>query len=457
VIRLFEHDLRRETVLKVLFDIGLLILVMVGIDVALYPQQSVPFATRHGLSLTGGMLIINSTSGLYHAPQSLSFAQCCVRAAFALALGLVLAYAVFRAPPGGRESMAMQFAAMLSVAAVVTHRVYANYAKTYRRRVSRTMVFGSGPAAATVGDALQNAGPHIDFVGYYRSPNEAQPTVAPHQLLSGHGSLRECALKLGVDKIVVALAERRGGSMPLRELLDCKTHGIQVSDISTHFEKALGQIKVDYVNAGWLVFGDGFNSRIYHAVVKQIFDILCALLLLVLASPFMLLTALLIRMESKGPVLYRQQRVGKDGKPYDVLKFRSMRTDAEQDGKPRWAAAQDDRITRVGRVIRKYRIDEFPQLLNVIKGDMSLVGPRPERPYFVEQLTRDIPYYAVRHSIKPGITGWAQVRYQYGATLEDSVEKLQYDLYYVKNHTLFLDMVILFETVGVVVSGQGAR
>jgi exopolysaccharide biosynthesis polyprenyl glycosylphosphotransferase len=171
----------------------------------------------------------------------------------------------------------------------------------------------------------------------------------------------------------------------------------------------------------------------------------------------MLVTAVLIKLESAGPALYRQERVGQNGRTFSIAKFRSMRTDAEKDGKPRWASANDDRVTRVGHIIRRLRIDELPQLLNVLRGDMSLVGPRPERPFFVDQLTQEIPFYALRHSVKPGVTGWAQVRYPYGATVEDSQEKLQFDLYYVKNHTLFLDLVVLMETVGVVLTGKGAR
>jgi exopolysaccharide biosynthesis polyprenyl glycosylphosphotransferase len=194
-----------------------------------------------------------------------------------------------------------------------------------------------------------------------------------------------------------------------------------------------------------------------RVIVKRLFDIVCALVLIILSLPVMLVTAALIKLESKGGIFYFQERTGFNGKPFNVVKFRSMRTDAEKDGKPQWAQAQDSRVTRVGAIIRKIRVDELPQLFVVLKGDMSLVGPRPERPFFVEQLTEQIPYYAVRQSVKPGLTGWAQVRYHYGATLEDSAEKLQYDLYYVKNHSLFLDLVILFETVSVVLLGKGAR
>jgi exopolysaccharide biosynthesis polyprenyl glycosylphosphotransferase len=211
------------------------------------------------------------------------------------------------------------------------------------------------------------------------------------------------------------------------------------------------------VSAGWLIFGDGFNQGLVRTMIKRLFDIVCSMLLIVLALPVMLVTGILILMESGGPILYLQERVGLNGRLFNVVKFRSMRTDAEKDGQPRWASATDDRVTQVGRVIRRLRIDELPQLFSVLGGDMSLVGPRPERPYFVDKLTQEMAYYAVRQSVKPGITGWAQVRYHYGASVEDSAEKLQYDLYYVKNHSLFLDFVILFETVGVVLMCKGSQ
>jgi sugar transferase (PEP-CTERM system associated) len=294
-------------------------------------------------------------------------------------------------------------------------------------------------------------------VGYVPGPNEREPAVPDRDILALDGTLPELAHKLGVDEIVVALTERRSGSMPLRELLDCKVSGTKVYDLNTHFEKTLGQIRVDYLSASWLIFGDGFNQGAWRTAVKRVFDIFCATLLIMLSSPLMVAAAIAIKLESKGPALYRQERTGQNGRSFSIAKFRSMRTDAEKDGKPQWAKANDNRITRVGQFIRRVRIDELPQLFNVLRGDMSLVGPRPERPFFVDQLTQEIPFYALRHSVKPGVTGWAQVRYPYGATVEDSQEKLQYDLYYVKNHTLFLDLVVLMETVGVVLTGKGAR
>jgi sugar transferase (PEP-CTERM system associated) len=270
-----------------------------------------------------------------------------------------------------------------------------------------------------------------------------------------------CVMQLARDhranEIVVAVRERRGGVLPLRELLDCKLAGVTVNDLSSFFERMRGQVRLDSLRASWLIYGDGFRQGIGRTVVKRLFDVLAASVLLVVTAPVMLLAAIAIALESGFPVIYRQERVGQGGRTFKVLKFRSMRLDAEADGKPRWASNSDDRITRVGHFIRKTRIDELPQIFNVLHGDMSFVGPRPERPYFVDQLTDQIPFYAARHSVKPGITGWAQVRYAYGASVDDAVQKLQYDLYYVKNHTLFLDVLVLLQTVRVVLTGDGAR
>jgi sugar transferase (PEP-CTERM system associated) len=255
----------------------------------------------------------------------------------------------------------------------------------------------------------------------------------------------------------VAVGDRRGGVLPLRELLDCKLNGIRVFDMSSHYEHHLGQIPLDSLNASWLIFGNGFRQDLARRLVKRAFDIVCSVTLLVLSLPIMLLAALAIAWESGLPILYRQERIGHNNRSFHVIKFRSMRIDAEKDGCPQWASSNDSRVTRVGKIIRKLRIDELPQLISVLKGDMSLVGPRPERPFFVEQLTAEVPFYAVRHSLKPGLTGWAQVRYSYGACKDDAVRKLQYDLYYVKNHSLLLDLKILFSTIGVVLTGKGAQ
>lgn len=421
-------------------------------------RDAMAVAGGHAVSLAAGLFVINTASGFYDGARRQSIAQICARAVFALAVALPLTFAVVgMLAVEFNAAQTLQWYAMVGVAAVILRRVYKLRAQPSARTGSRVVIFGCGAAAADVGKTLLRSDPQINIVGYIPGPNEATASVPESEILSKTGTLRQMAQRHRADEIVVALTERRAGSMPLRELLDCKVSGVKVYDISTHFEKTLGQISIDYLNAGWLVFGDGFNQGVVRTVVKRSFDVLCALLLLLVTAPVMLLAAVLIKLESRGPLLYRQERVGLNGSTFDVVKFRSMRTDAEKDGKPRWATSNDDRVTRVGRFIRKTRIDELPQLFNVLSGEMSLVGPRPERPFFVDQLTQEIPYFAVRHSVKPGVTGWAQVRYPYGATVEDSLRKLQFDLYYVKNHSLLLDLMILVETVVVVLTARGAR
>lgn len=461
MVRIFNHYLHRRTLLQVFFDVGLIIMALLAVVVSqggANAGQIIPFAASHGLSLAGCMFVINSATGFYQHVHNRSLTESCARGLLALLIALPLAYGIFSLLPsdaGHRELLT--FAAMGAVAAVLAHRVYAAHSSIQAQAKTKVLIFGSGEAAKTVGMTLKAADPHVHIVGYFAGPNESQIEVARAELIEPQGSLTETALSLGVDEIVVALSERRGGSMPMRQLLDCKLYGIKVVDIATYFEKTLAQIKISHVNAGWLIFGDGFNQGVLRTAVKRVSDIISSALILLLTLPLMLITALAVKLESRGPVFYRQERVGLNGRPFQVIKFRSMRTDAEKDGKPRWASKNDDRVTRVGRFIRRVRIDELPQLINVLKGEMSMVGPRPERQYFVDELVAKIPYFAVRHSVKPGVTGWAQVRYEYGSTVEDSIEKLQYDLYYVKNHTLFLDLLIMLETVAVVLTGKGAR
>jgi sugar transferase (PEP-CTERM system associated) len=245
--------------------------------------------------------------------------------------------------------------------------------------------------------------------------------------------------------------------LPLRGLLDCRLAGIRITDLAGFFERVHGQVPIDSLKISWLIYGHGFRQNAIRAVVKRTLDIVASAVLCVIALPLVGIAALAIAFEGGGPVIYRQQRVGLRGRAFTVYKLRSMTHDAEREGSPRWATKNDPRVTPVGRLIRRTRIDELPQLWNVLKGEMSFVGPRPERPEFVSMLVEQIPFYAARHSVKPGLTGWAQVRYSYGATVEQSIRKLEYDLYYVKNHTLLLDLGILLETVRVVLLGEGAR
>jgi sugar transferase (PEP-CTERM system associated) len=323
---------------------------------------------------------------------------------------------------------------------------------------TRVLVLGSGSRAAKIDEILtkQGAASGIQVVGYLPLAG-THHFIAHDQILDTSEPLAVLAERLQVDEIILAVRDRRGGALPVADLLDCKLNGVRVLELSSFFERENGHLQLDSLNASWMILGDGFQQGMLRDTIKRMFDVVMSLVLLSISLPVMVLTAVAIRLESPGPVFYRQERVGQHGCPFTIFKFRSMRMDAEPDGKPRWAKADDDRTTRVGRIIRKTRIDELPQTFNVFMGDMSFVGPRPERPYFVAELNQQIPYYAVRHIIKPGITGWAQVRYSYGASVDDALEKLQYDLYYVKNHSLFLDLMILFQTVQVVLWGKGAR
>jgi len=460
MIRIFNHYIHRQTLMQLLLDALLFVVAFMGLLTLQLGHSTalMPIASLHVLPLTAGMLMIGSASGMYQRAAHLTLVQSLARAALMMLLALPLVYFAFSILPNDLPYRdALRWATVGGLAAVILRRVYLMHWGAQATSRTRILIFGAGPAADLVAKTLKESDPQIEIVGFYAGPNEREPTVLASMLLPGTRTLISTALHFDVDEIVVALTERRAGSMPLRQLLDCKLSGIKVYDLSTHFEKRLGQIRVDFVNAGWLIFGDGFNQGPLRTTFKRFVDILFSLVLIVLSAPIMLATALLIRLESRGAVLYTQERVGQNGSTFMVAKFRSMRADAEKDGTPRWASAQDDRVTRVGNIIRKVRIDELPQLFNVLKGEMSLVGPRPERPFFVEQLTDQIPYFAARHSVKPGVTGWAQVRYSYGSTVEDAQNKLQYDLYYVKNHSLFLDLVVLFETVGVVLTGKGAR
>ncbi len=274
-------------------------------------------------------------------------------------------------------------------------------------------------------------------------------------IVSDLATLGQSSHGAGVDRIVVALDDRRG-TMPISELLQAKLEGKVIEDGITFYEAITGKILVEKVNPAWLIFSEGFDSGRLTHLIKRVLDLTLAVFGLIASLPISLLTALLIKLESPGPVFYKQERVGAKGAVFPIIKFRSMRQDAEQQGAV-WASENDSRVTRVGGFIRKVRIDEIPQIWNVIRGQMSFVGPRPERPVFVEQLVRKLPYYSLRHSAKPGITGWAQVCYPYGASEEDALRKLEYDLYYIKHQSIFLDLLIIFRTIKTVLFRKGSR
>ena len=323
----------------------------------------------------------------------------------------------------------------------------------FKRRV---LVLGAGPRAARLAAIAKQAGAGFIVVGHV-AMNDG-PVAVPNAVnRTDIVDLTAHVVRHRVTEVVLAIEERRN-SLPLADLLRIKTTGVHVNEISSFLERETGRVDLDSLNPSWLIFSDGFSAgRRLSSAGKRLFDVVASLLLLLLFAPLILIVAGLVKLESKGPAFFRQRRVGLYGQHFDILKIRSMREDAEVGGKAVWAQKDDPRITRVGSIIRKLRIDELPQAWTVLRGQMSFVGPRPERPQFVSDLEARLPFYAERHVVKPGITGWAQINYPYGASIEDARQKLEYDLYYAKNYTPFLDLLILLQTVRVVLWPEGAR
>ena len=415
--------------------------------------QMVLFAAHFALVIS----LMYSFAGLYR-PTPIGIPTLWGRTVVAMLVGGWLTYLMLRLVVEGEYLKLLISSAILYA---LIGLVFVRAALYWLKRVSarqRVLIVGTGPEAyAVAGDlrALSRASNNV--IGFYPSSDEVpvHSAVSGPPVFSREASIEELVTRHRIDQIIVAEREQRGGGVPMEQLLASRIRGIPVIDLAGFYERAKSEVPLDSLKASWLVYGNGFVQGSARRIAKRAFDILCSGVLLILTSPVMLLTVLAIRLDSPGPLIYRQERVGKGGRVFMCLKFRSMRSDAERDGVARWAAKNDSRVTRVGAFIRKTRIDELPQLVSVLKGQMSLVGPRPERPSFVAQLREQIPFYDVRHSVKPGVTGWAQVRYSYGASLEDARRKHQFDLYYVKNNSLFLDILVLIETVSVVLFREG--
>jgi len=398
--------------------------------------------------------------GEYRSNLRMSWRGQLARHAIAFVLGglvLVVGYYVIPQAYVGRGVLGMALA--IGFLATATFRWLFMRLVELEALKRRVVVLGAGQRAAQIHNRMRRRSDRRGFclVGYVQGPNET--VLVPAELLVTRTcSLAELARSERLDEIVVGVDDRRG-TLPMDDLLACRQLGVQITDLTTFVEREAGRVQLTMLDPSWLVFSGGFNASPLALFVKRAFDVSAAALIALLCWPIMLGVALAIRIESGAgqPIFYRQERVGEHGRPFWLYKFRSMRTDAEMDGVARWASSNDDRVTRVGRICRKVRFDELPQLWNVVRGDMSIVGPRPERPQFVSDLETKIRYYSLRHSIKPGLAGWAQLSYPYGASEEDAAEKLKYDLFYVKNHNIFLDVVILIETVEVVLFGRGAR
>ncbi len=319
----------------------------------------------------------------------------------------------------------------------------------------RVLIFGTGTTAGKIGDLILSTNHNHVLTGYINCPSE-KVLVSPTHIVGNGGSVLETAKRERAHKIVISMAERRG-SLPVRDMLNCKLSGIDVLDAPSFYEQMTGKLLIEDIKPSWFIFSDGFKITSFKRFYKKIFDVFLSVIGLIIQLPLIPFIAAMIKVDSPGPVFFRQVRVGEREKDFVLYKFRTMRLNAEKDTGAVWAQENDERITGVGKFLRKTRLDEVPQLFNVLKGDMSFVGPRPERPEFIEQLKEIIPYYSERHFVKPGITGWAQIKYPYGASVKDAIEKLRYDLYYIKHLSLFLDLLIVLETVKVVFFGRGGR
>lgn len=460
MVQIFSHYVPGRLILLALLE-ALVLLVAVCFGLSLHISGVAGGGTivpSQAAAFTIGMVVVMSSMGLYDwdswdVQQPVGW-----RLAGAFLLGFVLMAAVSYVWPSFMPGP-LVLGATAAVAWSGIWLLRAGFRRSDRLGSfkSRVLVLGTGSRVAPLTEHARRNG-NNEIVGYV-SLRPAKHYVPPSKVLTLEPgeTLYSIVEKHSIDQIVVAVRDRRGGGLPIQELLECKTRGIKVVELATYFEREYRQVMLESLNPSWMVLGDGFRQDFFNRTMKRGFDLLAGLTMLVLAFPIIIVAGLLVYLESGGPVFYRQKRVGRGGRIFTLYKLRSMRQDAECDGTAHWAKKDDDRRTVVGRFIRKWRIDELPQVFNVLRGEMSFVGPRPERPAFVEQLEKQIPYYALRHSAKPGITGWAQVRYPYGASVDDAVEKLQYDLYYVKNRSLFLDIMILLATIEVVAWGWGAR
>jgi len=340
---------------------------------------------------------------------------------------------------------------------LICFRLMTSHPGSHQKLQKRVLVLGTRLADVLSSYEGPSGSTPFRIVGFLDDDPGAYDSIPPgYDLLGKVKELLAVVEKLRPDIILVALANMRG-TFPVNEILECRFRGVRVEEWPTFCEKLTGKIFVDSLRPSWLIFSDGAVKTSLTETIKRAFDVALSLIGLTLAAPIMGLAAICIKLDSPGPVFFQQERVGKDGKVFVLYKFRSMQRDAERVTGPIWASKDDPRVTRVGRVLRKTRLDEVPQMFNVLVGDMSFIGPRPERPVFVNQLKEQIPFYILRFAVKPGLTGWAQVMYQYGSTVEDALEKLQYDLYYMKNMSIFLDLLILLKSIQVVLFRRGAR
>jgi sugar transferase (PEP-CTERM system associated) len=393
---------------------------------------------------------------LYRPRQALAGRDLLARVLTSQATAALIVAAVgFAVPPLRLSRTAFLGVFLLTTPGLMVWRASLLGAWSRQQMTLRVLVLGTGQVGRLIASLEPTSARPFQIIGFVDdAPGAADMVPDGHLLLGKIQDLDSLVEETRPDIVVIAQLDRRG-CFPTKALLECRLRGIRVEDWPTFYEKAEGKILVTAVRPSWLIFSDGFVKTPRTEVIKRLFDITLSLVGLVLSLPLMIVAAIGIKLESPGPVLYRQPRLGKNGCVFILNKFRSMGQDAEKETGPVWSSQRDPRITRVGSFLRRTRLDELPQLYNVLVGHMSFIGPRPERPEFVAELQKEIPYYMERLAVKPGLTGWAQVKYQYGSSVEDAVEKLQYDLYYIKNLSLFLDLLIVLNTVQVVLFARG--
>ena len=461
MFRIFRHYVPRSLVLLGFAEI-LILFVSIYLG-ATFQLGSSAFAKAEQLPLWSqamvfvAAIVLGMTAmGLYHRDQHTRPSAVMLRLALSFVCGFIVMGSIYLMVPELMVGGAIFATALLcSFVSIASCRLICVAGEENDQR-QRVLVLGIGDRARQI-DNLRGSVDRVsaDVVGYVDLGCDVRQVGSERIFLLGERSLRALAEELDVHEIVVATDDRRKG-LPVDDILECKMYGLRILEAADFYERQLGKIRIDTLHPSNVIFADGFTQAVIRSSEKRVMDVLVSALMLVATLPIIVVTTVAIYFESGGPVLYRQERVGRRGRVFTLLKFRSMRQDAEANGAV-WALKNDMRVTRIGNFIRRTRIDELPQLINVLKGDMSFVGPRPERPQFVAELSQAIPYYDLRHYVKPGITGWAQILYPYGASINDAREKLQYDLYYLKNYSIFLDINILLQTIQVILWRKGAR
>jgi len=472
-IRLLGQYIPASIAVRAAIEVALLFFVFYGVAVVRLHLDVVSIERLQGaLWLRAALFSVVTFAsqlafGLHSARQRARSAGILIRIVAAVGAGAAISAACLFLIPGlwlGRGVVALAGVGA-SIVAIILHIAFGPLIDERVFKV-RVLVYGAGRSAEAISGLRRRADRRgFTVVGYVRPPSgdlELAPgergILASEPVFEGSVGLPELCRRFDVNEIVVAVDDRRR-TFPIRELLECRLAGVDVTELLTFLERESGRVRIDVLNPSWIIFGEGFRRGSLRQLTARALDLIAGTAIFVLSIPAVVATVIAIKLEDglRAAVLYRQERVGLGGRSFSLMKFRSMRVDAEASGEALWAQRNDPRVTRVGAVIRKLRIDELPQVLNVLRGDMSLVGPRPERPEFVASLSERIPYYVERHCLKPGITGWAQLCYPYGSSEQDALEKLQYDLYYIKNNSLLLDLAILVQTAEVAIFGKGAR